>query len=233
MAGQTYRVQALVVCDHEVGTHEVGFNNRGPRVDQYQRIGTAYVGWVGFAWCAAFVMWGLKTVGFPVEKIPLRASVGYLLKHARDEGWVVDRPKRGDIFAWEIGSDEWPDHTGWVSKVLRLGPYFLFRTVEGNTSDGSGGSQDDGGGVYRRTRVMHRSKVTFIRIPGAPRRNSSAFLRRQKGKSAWVEWNTGTGRWKGWEGRAPGTRPNVVQRVPKGWWAALKNKKAALKKVSR
>lgn len=221
MAGFPYRIQALAVADSEVGVSEVGFNNRGPRVDQYQREGTAYVGWAGFPWCAAFVSWCLKQVGFPVEQIPLRASVGYFQKHAREHGWIVEKPARGDIFCWQIDGDTWPDHIGFVSRVVSLGPMVAFRTVEGNTSSGDGGSQDDGGGVYRRYRVMRRSKVVFLRVPGVPKRNAPAFLRLLTGRQAWVEWVEGKGRWKGYVSRARGTRPDVPNRVPKLWWRSL------------
>lgn len=226
MAGFPYRIQALEVALSEEGVSEVGFNNRGPRVDQYQREGTAYVGWVGFPWCAAFVSWCLKAVGFPVEMIPLRASVGFFEDYARGVGWVVSKPARGDIFCWRIDSrDNWPDHIGFVTRVVRLGPYVAFRTIEGNTSPGTGGSQDDGGGVYQRTRVIKRSRVVFLRVPGTPRRNSPAFLRRQKGKGAWKEWRTAAKRWKGYPKAASGVRPDVPQRVPRSWWHSLKGGK--------
>lgn len=226
----TYRELALREAITELGVHERGFNNRGPEVDAYQREGAAYVGWVGFAWCAAFVYRNFKRAGYPVERIPLRASVGYAERWARGEHYLVDRPQRGDIVAYQWDGDTWPDHTGHVERVLKFGPMVYLQTIEGNTSPGAGGSQADGGGVYRRRRLVGRSKVTFARIPGRPKRNPAWFLGALTGKEAWIEWNLGTGRFVGWGSRAKSVRPDVPTRIAKSWWTALA---AARKKVGQ
>ena len=136
----TYRELALREAITEIGVHERGFNNRGPEVDAYQREGAAYVGWVGFAWCAAFVYRNFKRAGYPVEQIPNRASVGYAERYAGLKGWLVKRPLRGDIVSYQFDGDTWPDHTGHVERVLKFGPILILRTIEGNTSPGTGGS---------------------------------------------------------------------------------------------
>lgn len=163
----TYREAALRWAISQIGITEVGYNNRGPEVDAYQRCGAEYVGYVGFPWCAAFVMCGLRKAGYQVEEIPNRAGVGFVETYAREKGYLVDRPLRGDVFAMRIDADDWPDHMGFVERVLSLGPLgWIIRTVEGNTSPDEGGSQDDGGGVYRRIRHFSRGRVKFIRFPG-------------------------------------------------------------------
>lgn len=59
--------------------------------------------------------------------------------------------KRGDIvfFSWDGGPVA--DHVGIVTEDAAPGA--SVRTIEGNTSSGSAGSQDNGDGVYRRTRA--------------------------------------------------------------------------------
>ncbi|MFE5896863.1 peptidoglycan-binding protein [Streptomyces sp. NPDC056488] len=58
--------------------------------------------------------------------------------------------KRGDVvfFSWDGGPVA--DHVGIVTEDAAPGE--SVRTIEGNTSSGSAGSQDNGDGVYRRTR---------------------------------------------------------------------------------
>jgi hypothetical protein len=226
----TFRERALRYAIAEIGVSEVGFNNRGPRVDEYQRVGTGYVGWVGFPWCAAFVSWCFLKAGYDVTRIPLRASVGFFESWARKSGYVVDRPMRGDLFHWRIDGDAWPDHIGFVERVISLGPVLVMQTVEGNTSRGDGGSQDDGGGVYRRRRAIARSKVVFTRIPGvvpgsvpakpvtkpkAPSTSSAAFWK-------WVRWWRGHGEYAEAGARNPRVRPNVPKTIPAAWWRRLK-----------
>lgn len=218
----TYRELALREAITELGVHEVGFNNRGPQVDAYQREGAAYVGWVGFAWCAAFAFRNFARAGFRVERIPNRASVGYAEAYARSQRWLAAKPMRGDLVSFQFDGDTWPDHIGHVERVLKAPFGFVYlQTIEGNTSSGTGGSQADGGGVYRRRRLIRRNKVTFTRVPGRPKRNPDWFLRALTGREAWIEWYLGIGRFEGWERRADYVRPNVKRRVPRAWWLAL------------
>ena len=137
-------------------------------VDKYQE--TTDAGGHGFPWCAAFTTWNLKRAGFRVEQIKNRASVGFKLSWAREKGYVVKRPLRGDLVCYQFDHDTWPDHIGHVERVLSLRPlgWFLLQTIEGNTSFGSRGSQSNGGAVARRRRMVSAKKVHFIRIPGIP-----------------------------------------------------------------
>lgn len=159
------RLRALDIARSQIGTHEVGFNNRGPKVDQYQKADN--LPGVGYPWCASFVQWCFMKAGKP---LPNRtASVGFLLDWAKRRGYTVQRPFRGDLICFFFGPDSWPDHIGFVERVLALpsprGWRYIIRTIEGNTSANAFGSQSDGGGVYRRTRWVAPNKVAFIRIP--------------------------------------------------------------------
>jgi hypothetical protein len=151
------RLRALDVAIKEVGVHEVGFHNRGKRVDEYQRADN--LPGVGYSWCMSFVQWCYREAGRPLPT--LTASVGFFLSWARSAGLVVTTPKRGDLVCFNFDSDTWPDHVGFVRWRIRGG---WIATLEGNTSPGTGGSQADGGGVYRRFR--RTSRCVFVRVPG-------------------------------------------------------------------
>lgn len=144
--------------------HEVGANNHGPWVKRY----LAHVGLPeGYAWCDAFQSFEESIVAghrLPIES----ASVGQTYATAKTLGWVVKRPRRGDLVCFDFDGDgQYDDHIGIVVRVLRITPTLLvLKTVEGNTSSGTGGSQADGGGVYIRTRTIARNRCAFVRIPG-------------------------------------------------------------------
>lgn len=161
-----YRELAVRWCEGEArkGVRETG-NNRGPRVEFYQsKDGLKLDPDTGYPWCAALVVAGFEEVGRPLVELHESASVGHLLQYAGQHGWVVPQPARGDVvcFFWGGTSDWWPDHTGMVRGVK--GTTLL--TVEGNTSGGMAGSQDDGDGVYLRERSMTAIKMRFFRVPG-------------------------------------------------------------------
>jgi len=150
-------MRALDIAWQERGVHEVGFNNRGKRVEQYQRAdglpGT------GYSWCMSFVQWCYLKANHPLPN--LTASVGLFLNYARKVGWVVQKPARGDLICFNFDADNWPDHVGFVVRVMPLS----ILTVEGNTSPSAKGSQSDGGGVYTRVR-RKSSRNAYVRVPG-------------------------------------------------------------------
>lgn len=150
------REKALRKALTQVGVVEKGKNNWGPEVSEYLRAaGISFPA----AWCMAFVHWCYEKVGMDFQHANL-ASVGFFADWADRMGWETSSPTRGDIVAFNFNADLWPDHVGIV--VRRLGG--LVYTVEGNTSSGMQGSQDDGGGVYRRVRSINR--CLFFRVPG-------------------------------------------------------------------
>jgi hypothetical protein len=157
----TYRERALRVALWEAkrGVHEEGFSNRGKYVDRYQDADD--LPGRGYPWCMAFVQWCYQQAGHPLRY--RTASVGLFQSWARRIGWVVQKPQRGDIVCFNFDADNWADHVGLVTRAL---PGGWIRTVEGNTSAGTGGSQADGGGVHRRLR--RTSRCAFVRVPGKP-----------------------------------------------------------------
>lgn len=162
------RMLTAALAAARAGVEEVGPNNHGPWVKKF----LAEVGLPeGYAWCDAFVSYEAHAAAgrrLPIES----ASVAVTYAKARELGWDVSGPARGDLVLFDFDGDgQADDHIGIVISAGGYGrAWWKLNTVEGNTSSGRAGSQADGGGVYVRTRIVRRSSVRFIRIPGiAPR----------------------------------------------------------------
>jgi len=122
------------------GAEEVGGNNRGERVERYQRGRAADLApWMRGAWCASFVSWclwrtfddaypyirGARRLGLAVAE---RSELGEILEPGELEAgdliiWDRDGPDAGDD-----PSDDWSGHIGIM--VGRAGGYIW--TIEGN-----------------------------------------------------------------------------------------------------
>lgn len=128
---------------------------------------------IGSYWCCSFTNGMYRGVGYLLGG---GASVGALLSWARPRGYVVKRPRRGDLVCFEFGEGAWADddHIGQIIRVLALrwkdGQFAgWIRTVEGNTSAQADltGSQSNGGGVFIRTRWIRKPiGAKFVRVPG-------------------------------------------------------------------
>ena len=157
------RIRALERATKYIGVkeHPAG-TNRGPLIDRWCRMAN---GLVGYPWCSAFLCAMYQEEGYIIPD-PRRASVGFFEAWAARSGYVVKRPFRGDVVCYRFDADNWPDHIGFIEKVLALrwrGDQFIgwVRTIEGNTS---WGNDANGGQVQRRWRWINRAK--FCRIPG-------------------------------------------------------------------
>lgn len=109
-----------------------------------------WYGMDGVSWCDMFVSWVAVQAG--AKDIIGRAA--YTPTHAdwfRANGRWGHTPRRGAIafFNWPSDGVDRIQHVGFVESV-RSSSYVV--TVEGNTSNGLGGSQSNGGGVWRRVR---------------------------------------------------------------------------------
>lgn len=155
------RLRALDRARNFVGVKEKGGTNRGGLIDGWnKRAGVP----VGSPWCMSFVHAMYDDVGVDLGG---GASVGNFEAWAAKHGKLVTRPFRGDIVCYDWNGDRWPDHVGLVDRVLALrwkNKVFVgwIQTVEGNTSSGRVGSQDDGDGVYRRRRWA--TACRFVRV---------------------------------------------------------------------
>lgn len=126
---------------------QVGYRERGNNITKYwAELKPSYQ---GGAWCAAFVVWCLKHSGTTLMLSGPRHPyyTPSMEAWARKTGrWVNSRNALpGDVL---IFGTRKATHTGFL--VSQDGNYV--RTIEGNTSSGSRGSQTNGGGVYRRRR---------------------------------------------------------------------------------
>ena len=102
----------------------------------------------GWAWCAGFL-----TAIYLRQGVDLRRIFSWpyycptIEAEARRKGFWTNTPRPGDLVLYG-GAGQPSPHIGIFERWS--GGYV--QAIEGNTSPGSAGSQDDGGGVYRRLR---------------------------------------------------------------------------------
>ncbi len=102
----------------------------------------------GEPWCAKFVSFVLDKVGISGFKHAFTPSGADLFKAAGR--WTTGPGQRGDLAFFDFPGDNLfrISHVGFVTS--RDGD--KYHTIEGNTSPPGGGSDRDGGGVFRRVR---------------------------------------------------------------------------------
>ena len=116
---------------------------------------TKYGKWMGLdgqPWCMSFVQWCFHQAGTPLPHRTGSCSALLNWYQKNRPECVVKDPQPGDIAIFTFG------HTGIVERAL---PGSVM-CIEGNTSPGQSGSQDNGGGVYRRQRNLALVRA-FIR----------------------------------------------------------------------
>lgn len=156
------RWRALDTAKKEIGVVESPpGSNWGVRVSQYLKsAGIPFP----TPWCLAFVHWCYRRNGVNLGG---GALVEAFDNWAAQHGYLVKRPRKGDIVCYDWNRDNWDDHVAIVDRVLALRwtPSGRFvgwvRTVEGNTSVGN---DSNGGCVMIRYRWIQSAK--FARIPG-------------------------------------------------------------------
>jgi len=159
------------IADAEVGTKEVGGNNCGPRIREYQS--ATNLDPAAWPWCAAFVDWSVKTwLADP-------ASLHWLaLKTAKPNNW---RPKTAG--AWDLvnWAQTHPNTVTILPDTARAQPgdivVFDFShcgivaeskdgnlfTIEGNTNGAGTRESNTGDGVWRKVRRQSLARA-FLRI---------------------------------------------------------------------
>lgn len=110
-----------------------------------------YFGESGIPYCAMFVSYCLNWAGFEAAGLP-GAYVPWILSANSDTGRLVanEDAQPGDLVMFDWQGDGVADHIGIVEENHPDEGWM--QTIEGNTSPGNGGSQSNGGGVYRRAR---------------------------------------------------------------------------------
>ena len=114
-------------------------------------VGDSYFGESGIPYCAMFVSYCLNWAGIDAAGLP-GAYVPWILSANSDAGRLVanEDAQPGDLVMFDWQGDGVADHIGIVEE--NHADEGWMQTIEGNTSSGSGGSQSNGGGVYRRAR---------------------------------------------------------------------------------
>jgi hypothetical protein len=149
-ANQTLGQKALIQALSQVGVREYPpESNRVKYSEWYGMIG---------AWCAMFESWCFWRVGGSfrysyVPNIHSDASNGYHgLRIVRD-------PEPGDVVCYSFTTRD--QHTGFFHSWIVKGNSFW--SVDGNTSSGPGGSEDNGGIVAKRQRYISNVSA-FVRV---------------------------------------------------------------------
>ena len=127
--------ELLAVAQGELGATE---SPAGSNRTKYGR----WMGLDGQPWCMSFVQWCFAQARTPLPYKTGSCSALLNWYRAHRPECVVTEPVAGDIIIYNFG------HTGIVESAAAG----TVTAIEGNTSPGDGGSQDNGGGVYRRTR---------------------------------------------------------------------------------
>ena len=146
--------RVLSVARAELGYTEAPKNSN--RVKYWTEYDPAFQ---GQPWCVAFLWWIFNTAG--LARLFLgggkAADCGTLRRWYREMGQSVpvSEVQPGDIVILNFSGTQTAEHCGIVTEVgIRLSngtPQFI-RTIEGNTSPGMEGSQDNGGCVALKTR---------------------------------------------------------------------------------
>lgn len=150
----------VAIAEREVGTREVGGNNCGVRVREYQRATDETPG--VWPWCAAFTGWVIRewlalpevrrALGWKNEETDAKrpktaAAFGYLDWARRQDQLVLDasvRPEPGMIVVYDFS------HIGIVKSA---GTGSTFVAIEGNTNGRGDRDSTSGDGVWEKTRV--------------------------------------------------------------------------------
>ena len=114
-------------------------------------VGDSYFGESGVPYCAMFISYCLNWAGVEAAGLP-GSYVPWILSANSDTGRLVanENAQPGDLVMFDWQDDGVADHIGIVEE--NHADEGWMQTIEGNTSPGSGGSQSNGGGVYRRAR---------------------------------------------------------------------------------
>ena len=148
------RAKAVRWAESCVGiTENPPFSNRGPRISRWQRL-SGYPD-AGVAWCQCFANACANGGSKRINPADFGGYTPYVVNLARKEKHglslvSLDAAQPGDwvYFKFPGVSDAFCDHV----EVFLSDAGDSIHTIGGNTSSGNSGSQNNGGGVFRRTR---------------------------------------------------------------------------------
>jgi hypothetical protein len=144
----------IALAEAKQGVFETANNNRGPRIDEYQKLANNTL---GQAWCAKFVFWCYDQAALKVgvkNPLPKIFRAGQLESWAINQKKTVPIPSLGDVFVKE------DRHVGLVAGRWVTGG--KIQTVEGNTWSGTTfANRREGVYLLNNTKVV---KCTFLRL---------------------------------------------------------------------
>lgn len=139
--------KVIAVAEAEVGRTEY------PPNSNLTPYGQAY-GLNGYPWCVMFLWDIFRRAGEAMSFYggAKTASCSQLYRWYNDMGLTVpvEEAQRGDIIFLNFEGKTEKDHVGLATRVMGAG---RVRTIEGNTTPGEEGSQDNGGSVAIKTRL--------------------------------------------------------------------------------
>jgi hypothetical protein len=147
--------QVIQVAKSQIGTTE---NPPGSNHTKYNAAYGAYS--QGWAWCGIFQWWCFAQAGIDLRKdggIPDPQFTPSFFAEAKAAGWVVpadENIRPGDVLFFDFVP---PFNTAGIQHVAlatTVPDHGTVHTIEGNTSSGNSGSQDNGGGVFARARSL-------------------------------------------------------------------------------
>ena len=143
--------QVLALADAQVGTVEA----RDGSTPYHRTYGLAPTQ----PWCAIFVWDVFREAGGADSIHPKTAFTPTLASWFRDRGQWSATPVPGALVFYDWPGDRMDriQHVGIVESVTAS----TITTIEGNTSNSNAGSQDDGDGVWRRTRPRDGAIVGY------------------------------------------------------------------------
>lgn len=142
----------LKLAAAEIGVTEVPANSDNVKYNtEYYGRAVKSTATTKYYWCVAFQWWlfrqaGLSSLFYGGGKT---ASCGELKEYAKKHGqWVTSGYRRGDLPMFNFKGGSNPTHIGLCESFDGK----TIVTIDGNTSAGESGSQDNGGMVNRRSR---------------------------------------------------------------------------------
>lgn len=154
----------------DIATAEIGYTELPPNSNR-----TKYGAWYGLdgqPWCMMFVQWCFAQAGSPLPYKTASCSALERWYRANKPDAVHTTPEPGDIVIYSFG------HTGIVESVQGDS----ITVIEGNTSADYNGSQNNGGGVYKRVRKT-KLATAFIRPDYEEDKNMDV----ERFKELWME----------------------------------------------
>lgn len=147
----TTALDVLRIAAGEIGYSRWNDSEEGTKYGRwYAEKHGPYFGSSGVPFCAMGVSWVLDQAGItPPGGAFAYVPAGINAASAKNRLLAdVEDAQAGDLVCFDWDDDGISDHVGIVE--FNAGNYL--QTIEFNTSPGNGGSQGNGGGVYRRTR---------------------------------------------------------------------------------